>query len=1153
MPKATESLAQLRARFQNPSRLSRPTPLYWWSGSDLSIDRMIWHLDLLRDKGVGGTIICYAHRPDGSVDHESPIPFSDEWWSLLKEFVDASAERELSVGLCDYQVIGTILKRAASKTTGLNGGNLKNYFQTVTGPVEIVESVNHRNVLSRRAISPDGASVIDIARVANNEVTWSVPDGDWVLSTATVEPGRIYLDESRFDPLHPNAGSSVIDLFFRRFEEVLGSHLGTTFTTFFQDELELGLVTPMWNSLVRAALQSQGYSPLDNVHWLWHGSTDEAMVFRGAFRDNVVKLLQEHFFKPIFEWHEQHNTSLVMDQLSRGDLALGHEHYSDFMETMAWYQGPGNDDPDLTAPRNIPAFRTSSSIAHLNGRKLVTNEAFHSSGWGVTPQMILGGLNTDFAAGANQVILHGLDYSLESGWWEWASPDFHFRQPWWEHSAPMWRYLSRVSEMLQSGSSAVEIAVLDPTPELDFIKGSEAPGFASRLMEQLSLRGLGVDLVPQAYLGETAHIDEPGIQRLQARQARYSVVIIPNLKVIRAQALDAITSFASKGGIVINIGDLPERRDDRALSANDFAGWHCVANASELVERIHTLAQVDFKLEESSPNLLQSHRTVESSELYFLANPSDTPVNVKFDIRGESPIELWDAWSGESAPLAAELVDSSFGGVFRSASLELGPGQSALLVQSPEVKASHPATPLAVIDSLDISNGWRLKLASNLDNRYYDYALESKELPIASYHLEVSENPHTNWSPGLVDHGVRFLVQGPVAADETPAFEAQLFGANNSPADSRVGTWRGYSMSFVSGIPNDEYLQDRMTGPHGLKGVPDEFLDPSSVDKNAPKGTYYYFWSTVESSSETSVLLTSGRAHHKVWLNGFPVFERSEIPAGHFPPWHLRDMSSEVSETPISLTQGVNHVVIRILVSEDQPTRVAVVIGGNAPAKPAKAKLKWWQGDLPSRRFVPPWTRDEGWFKVQVPPGARTAFIPTKAKVTCTEGAEATPVAGGYEINVSSKTEFLIFKLNCIDQVEGELDAGAITGPISWQCEPASIDLQPWERLGLADFSGKGIYERNLDFGPSIPGVVELQLTDLVGTARVLVNGHEVGVCVSENTAIRIDAYLTPGNNRVVIESANTLVNLFSRLPSPYSIMQTPSGGFQRAVLVIKG
>jgi alpha-L-rhamnosidase len=1144
---ANDPARELRRRFNDPSPESRPTPLFWWSGADLDLTRLEWQLDQLSEKGVGGTIVGYSHLADGGLDHGNPEPLTASWWSLFRKFVTASAQRGMSVGMQDYGIIGKILLQAADRTDGLASGSLKNSSEVVRGPAKLSRSVGEGIVVGRRAISADGLRLLDAAKVEGDRVTWILPDGEWILSTILRVPGQIGLSMTTFDPMHPEAGNAVIDLFYSRFLEELGELFGSTFTTFFQDELDLGLITPMWNSLVGDRLEAQGFNVVAAIHLLWHGASESAMSFRAAYRDVVVELLQAHYFRPIFEWHESHSTFLVMDQLSRGDLRLGHVHYADFMETMAWYHGPGNDDPDLTGPRNIAAFRTSASIAHLHGRPRVTNEAFHSSGWGVTPQMVVAGLNVGFAAGANQAILHGLNYTTNAGWWEWASPDFHFRQPWFAHSGPLWTYISRVSEMLRAGEGVSEIGIIDPTPELDFDSSVQSTGVASRLLESLSLRAIDAVLVPQSYLGSAKVSIASGQVTLDVRRARFRAVLVPAMTTMRKSAVEALSAFVDAGGVVIAVGKMPTHTEFGGLNPLERDGWTFVADETSLDRRIRELIDVDVNIEDGSDSLMQSHRRIGELDLFFMVNPGKETVDLACDLRYPRAIERWNAWTGLMELIPSTKILDCRGKSRQRVHMRLQPGESVLLVHT-----GAPETPLQkvqteVMEEMDLSSGWRARITPTLDNRYGDFTGGAPSLPIATYHLEVAEQAGGPWRSALVDHGARFLAIGPV--DQTAAEQAErdIWAGNESWPDRVRGPWRPYLLSLNTGIPQDPYLLDRDSGPHGLKGVPMEFLDPRALDAEPVAGSYYYFWSTVESPGNTSTIRSQGRAAHTVWLNGEMILDHPEIAAERFPPWALRDMSTSETHTPVELEPGTNAVLVRVKVSSDQPSRVAVVVGGTAPASADKARSIWWQGGDPAAHYQLPGVSSIGWFKAAIPPGARRALIATRAELVSAPGTVISEGEGGYLLSLDSSADWLEFALRPNPGDPGPSDAGALTGPIVWECKVAPVELKSWRELGLHDYSGMVTYERTLEVTHPHPPFTELVLTGIEGSLHVSVNGQPAGVLYTPNASLRIDHLLRMGANSIEIEASNTLVNLFSRLPSPYSSMQNPSGGFSGA------
>lgn len=1141
----------IRQSFIHPSDESKPTPLYWWSGGDIDLRKLEQQLVKLQERGIGGTIVGYSHLPNGDLDHGNPEPLSPEWWETFRSFVELSAGLNMTVGIQDYGIIGSILLAAGAQTQGLNSGSLENKTHLISGPT-IFREPNVENTLSRRAVSPTGDVQLDIASSEGDTVVWDVPPGEWILSTVTIRPGKIGLHKSMFDPMHPNAGKEVINLFYSKFEQELGAFLGSTFTTFFQDELDLGLTMPMWNETVKDRLEDLGYSAQDDIHRLWHGTKDLSFGIRAAHRDVVVELLQEHFFKPIFEWHEQHSTLLVMDQLSRGDLELGYQHYADFLETMSWFHGPGNDDPDLTQARNIAAFRISSSIANLNNRPLVANEAFHSSGWGVTPQMIISGLNVDFAAGANQVILHGLNYTTNAGWWEWASPDFHFRQPWWDHSESVWTYISRVSALLRTGKPVVDIAIIDPTQELVFNPNSNSPKLTSQLLEFLSLNAINADLVPQSYFGKSYFSESLDRVEIEAREARYSVIVIPNLSTIRANTLTALTNFVEAGGLVIALNNLPQQTEFGRINSSDLELWHLVEEKHSLINKIKDLVEVDLVISENAQNIIYSHRKVDEIDIYFIVNSGTQSSEFDIEIRRSQSIELWDPWSGQILSYPSNEVSSPKGNKRQRATVQLDAGQSLLLIQTVFPSENTNVSSSQHFTESDFSTDWSLQTKSNLDNSFGDFQLPAKDLEISSFNVEVSDNQNGPWSSALINHGCRFLVSGPIDERDAAKKESEIIKGSALTEFRNSPHWREYPLSLQTGIPNDAYLLDRNTGPHGLKGVQDEFLDPLAVDDNPAPGSYYYFCSSVDSLGEIEFIRSQGRAAYKVWLNGEVVVETSEDKAEFFPPWGLRNMSAEEKATKVLLQPGNNLIVIRVQVSADQPTRVGVAVGGSKPEYIEKTLCSWWYGDNPALKYHVPNKMTPKWFRVDVPVGATAATIQTCAALVPESVSTFIEIEGGYKIEIANGEKLLTFALAELPSCQDPLDSGALTAPIIWDCGAAESILAHWPQLGLRDFSGLVHYEKTLELTEAIPEGLYLRLEDLEGTAVVKVNSEVAGTIVLGTELIRIDEFLVLGKNNIEIEAANTLVNLFSHLPSPFSTMQKASGGFTKVVLLEK-
>ena len=120
---------------------------------------------------------------------------------------------------------------------------------------------------------------------------------------------------------------------------------------------------PFWSEYLRAAFEShQGYDlwPFLPALWLDFGPTTPKV--RLDYANVVISELERCYFQPIFQWHEQHGTLFGHDNLGRGDMRRGREHYGDYFRSMRWYSAPGAMIPISAA--NAPS-RDLKSTAPL--------------------------------------------------------------------------------------------------------------------------------------------------------------------------------------------------------------------------------------------------------------------------------------------------------------------------------------------------------------------------------------------------------------------------------------------------------------------------------------------------------------------------------------------------------------------------------------------------------------------------------------------------------------------------------------------------------------------------------------------------------------------------------------------------------------------
>ena len=695
----------------------------------------------------------------------------------------------------------------------------------------------------------------------------------------------------------------------------------------------------------------------------------------------------------------------------------------------------------------------------------------------------------------------------------------------------------------------------------------ESPELARELIQSLALAGIDPELVPPSLLAEARveSSDDGSLAgaELRLRGMRYRAVVVPGVVHLRASTADVLQRFADAGGLVVTVSRRPKGTEQRDFDAEELANWVQVA-PMELVELLRRVVQLDVAT--GADSIMSAHRRLTDGELFLIVNSATAPQSLDVALcspAGFKRVERWDPWSGRARGISAHARPTSV-----SVPLRLEPGESALLALVRGEPAVVPEIAAGTAEAIHLDGPWMFDLCPSLDNRFGDFEVGNLPVGVPSWRVEEAPAESGPWTPAQVDAPTRFFVLGPVPPtfrDEVDLAVSRLRVLRLTDV-VRFGelalTWRPYRFSESSGIVGDPLLLDRMTGPHGLKGVPDEFLDPTVLDQDARPGDSYYFWSSVTDGEGTHLVHSSGRAEHAVWFDGKLVIDRArEVEAAFYPPWGLRDMSSSTMAVTAEAGTERPPLTVRINVAHEQPTRVAVWVGGTVPPVREPALLRWWQGSEPAFTFEPAIAggRTEVWLRALVPPGAHSVTFEVVGTVTqmAVSGSTIAPVAlsqaaeqSRYEVSIPPSDSDAVRTLTwAVTHTQtGSADAGALRGPLRWTTAPHPVTLLPWPALGLGDYSGLARYTTRFTIPPSIP-FLYLRLGGLAGTARVEVNGTVVGDIVEAGTALRVEGALLAEQNTLTVEVANTLSNFFAHLPSPYGAMQAPSGGFTSAWL----
>lgn len=822
--------------FQNPPPGYGEVAFYWWLGDPLTRERLSWQLEQLdRAKGVMGLQINYAHSDRGGQSYGLTYPsepplFSKPWWDLAGWFMQEAKQRGMAVSLSDY-------------TLGFGQGWCVD---------EILQT------------HPELAGMV--LRMG---------------SDGKVTPESVPMS---LNPMHPMSGKLYAEKFFGQFEQHFPGEGGKGLNFFFSDELGFGVSGNLWSAdFAEEFKKRKGYDLVPELPALFRDTGPRTPKVRLDYRDVMVALTEEGFFKPVFDWHQQRGMIYGCDHGGRGRNVV---EFGDYFRTQRWNQGPGCDQPGLG--RDLIKNKVASSIAHLYLRPRVWLEGFYGSGWGTNTARLTDATFANFAQGQNLLTLHGLYYSTHGGYWEWAPPCNHFRMPYWAHMDRYLAMVQRLSYLLSQGHHRCDVAVLYPVAPMEAgLGGKESVDAAFETGRQLYAHGLDFDFMDFESLAR-AHVEQ---KELCVSGERYRVLVLPEMRAVRWSTIQKAVDFQQAGGHVILLGALPEAsdragREDAELQALVARLTTRVRTPGEVAAWVEQAFPPDFAMlapETAAPNFL--HRRIGPRDVYLVHN---APQDAECWFRATGKAELWDPWTGETRPLPV-LAQTAEGTRLRlpltmpeAQLIVFSPGEAEL---APSLAIRHPHT------QISLDGEWEFALQPVLDNRFGDFhwppspELLGAEVRQFRYADEASPDPgwqgagfdDSKWALATHSFGPKFWKLGPlppgVDLDSQLAALQAVDPAVPVESGGRRYRWQPYDFSWRWGIEGNPGHQ----GYHGLKeNVTDNFIGlgrPASAKNETifgpePGGTRYYLWSSVASEVECQAQALAGPIKPSAaWLN----------------------------------------------------------------------------------------------------------------------------------------------------------------------------------------------------------------------------------------------------------------------------------------------
>lgn len=504
---------------------------------------------------------------------------------------------------------------------------------------------------------------------AHGQLTWEVPDGDWIIQHAGMHQTGVPTHPVPVGPtrgfaadiLSRDASEACFDAYIGQILRRIPPEKRKTLTRIVLDSYEQGSAN--WTDGFAGTFQAAyGYDPLPWTPVLRGHvveSAEQSDRFLWDLRRLVADVMPETFAGAIQQKARQHGLTLWHEPYAGhgfpGEcLLLG--KYTDMPAGEFWLRkAPGAE---------LPQCRAGSSVANVYGRNIVSVEAFTSAGtlYKAMPRDFKTHGDWALAQGLNHFTLHVYVHQPEDrrpGINTWYGTEFNRNNNWFQHGKPFVDYLRRSCALLQRGQRQTDIA---------FYIGDEVPCDTPKL-DYVLPRGLDHDFVNYDVLMNRATVS--GGRMVLPSGASYRLLVLPKSSTMRPELLQKLDELVNAGLIVY--GPRPVRspslkgfpacdvrvRDIAGRLWGNIDGKNVVSNrcGSGMVffgpELSDIIARIELNPDVGLPEgFVFTHRQADGADIYWIANQKDEPrtAEISFRVAGGQP-ERWDALTGEIRPL----------------------------------------------------------------------------------------------------------------------------------------------------------------------------------------------------------------------------------------------------------------------------------------------------------------------------------------------------------------------------------------------------------------------------------------------------------------------------------------------------------------------
>ena len=703
----------LHEEWKNPGPAFRGKPFWSWNGK-LKKEELFRQLGIFKEMGMGG--VFFHSRTGLATEYLGP-----EWMALTNDCADEAERLGLEAWLYDEDRWPS--GSAGGKATKELKHSMKYLRLEVFRPGDQVVWPSTEHFVAAFSAELEG---LDLGSYERLSAGATPPENRALLvfSWEYMTPHSFYNGGAYLDTLSRDATEHFLSITHDRYAESCGDRVGKSIHGIFTDEPHRGFVfcdihgqpgpsNTEWITTWTPRLWEEfsdtfGYDLRDRLPELFLRVDGRLSPVKWAYMEIIQRMFLENWAKPLQDRCRQLGFTLTGHALHEDSLTGQVVPCGSIMRYYEYLDFPGVDVLGLDN-RNFWIVKQLTSVARQTGKKWLLSELYGCSGWSmefdghkrIGDWQALLGIN---------VRCHHLSWYSMAGESKRDYPaSIFYQSSWHQDYEQVETYFSRMHVMLQQGSPACDVLVINPVESLwaqvhvDWSTWLDAKTPEVLRLEKtyqtlfgwLSSANIDFDYGDEDQLARLSSVTE-GEARLQVGEMSYRTVLVGGLETVRGSTLDLLRRFSQAGGTLVFAGD-PPAYVDTLLSedANILAqqSIHVPLESESILTAVRSAGgfAADWLVSPSDPAMMSQVRIDGPNRLAALLNtdPSRDLGSVTCRARSIGPVVEYNCLTGQTFSIPSQESDG-----WQIWETTLPPLQERVFRFGPETEPSNSALPV---------------------------------------------------------------------------------------------------------------------------------------------------------------------------------------------------------------------------------------------------------------------------------------------------------------------------------------------------------------------------------------------------------------------------------------------------------------------------